>query len=298
MSDSNPFVDIHPGGDPGPGDSAPDLGVSAGDGQPIEPAAVSEAPPRSYLELDDDVAQRYVRVKVDGQELEVPLAEALSGYSRTADYTRKTQELAAQRQQAEYALAVQRALQAHPQEALGLLARQYGVTFEQSPPPSREQPSPYGDDGYEENPYADPVERRLAQIERQNQALTQQWEQRQADERLRQATMGLQQRYQLSDADVREVVSTALQNRMGPESFDMIYKTLAFDRAQAARAQARAQQAAQSVQRQQAAATAQQLVGNGGSASMAGTSPAPTNAGPVSIAEAFEMASREHGVQW
>lgn len=38
-----------------------------------------------------------VRVTIDGQELEVTLDEALKGYSRQADYTRKTQELAAQR---------------------------------------------------------------------------------------------------------------------------------------------------------------------------------------------------------
>lgn len=38
-----------------------------------------------------------VRVVIDGQEQEVTLEEALKGYSRTADYTRKTQELSTQR---------------------------------------------------------------------------------------------------------------------------------------------------------------------------------------------------------
>jgi hypothetical protein len=38
-----------------------------------------------------------VRTKVDGQEIEVTLEEALKGYSRTQDYTRKTQELAERR---------------------------------------------------------------------------------------------------------------------------------------------------------------------------------------------------------
>src|SRR6478609_2022523 len=32
-----------------------------------------------------------VTVKVDGKEIEIPLDEALKGYSRTQDYTRKTQ---------------------------------------------------------------------------------------------------------------------------------------------------------------------------------------------------------------
>lgn len=45
-----------------------------------------------------------VRVTIDGQEHEVTLDEALKGYSRQADYTRKTQELANQRkaQEAEF----------------------------------------------------------------------------------------------------------------------------------------------------------------------------------------------------
>jgi len=36
---------------------------------------------------------RTFRVKVDGEEIEVPEDEVLKGYSRTADYTRKTQKL-------------------------------------------------------------------------------------------------------------------------------------------------------------------------------------------------------------
>lgn len=36
-------------------------------------------------------------VTVDGQEIEVPLSELVKGYSRTADYTRKTQALSAER---------------------------------------------------------------------------------------------------------------------------------------------------------------------------------------------------------
>lgn len=53
-------------------------------------------------ESDEDEQQEPVyAVKVDGQEIEVPLSELVKGYSRTADYTRKTQELAAFRKQVE-----------------------------------------------------------------------------------------------------------------------------------------------------------------------------------------------------
>ena len=51
-------------------------------------------------ELDEDESEEepdvYV-VKVDGEELEVSLDELVKGYSRQSDYTRKTQELAGQR---------------------------------------------------------------------------------------------------------------------------------------------------------------------------------------------------------
>jgi hypothetical protein len=44
--------------------------------------------------------QRF-RVKVDNEELEVDLDELIKGYSRTSDYTKKTQSLAEQRKQVE-----------------------------------------------------------------------------------------------------------------------------------------------------------------------------------------------------
>ena len=44
---------------------------------------------------------RTFKVKVDGEEVEVPEDELLKGYSRTQDYTRKTQQLAEQRKAAE-----------------------------------------------------------------------------------------------------------------------------------------------------------------------------------------------------
>ena len=39
----------------------------------------------------DDFSDHHVVVKVDGEDVRVPLSEAVAGYSRQADYTRKTQ---------------------------------------------------------------------------------------------------------------------------------------------------------------------------------------------------------------
>jgi hypothetical protein len=46
-------------------------------------------------------AQPMVKVVVNGEEIEIPLDEAVKGYQRTADYTRKTQQLAEERKAAE-----------------------------------------------------------------------------------------------------------------------------------------------------------------------------------------------------
>lgn len=67
-----------------------------------------------------------VTVKVDGEELTVPLSEALNGYSRTSDYTKKTTALAAERKRLEQAERLAAALDADPHAALASLAEAVG----------------------------------------------------------------------------------------------------------------------------------------------------------------------------
>ena len=72
---------------------------------------VDESEEQDELEEDDEEpeAPPIYRVKVDGEEVEVTLDELQKGYSRTKDYTRKTQELAEQRKQAEAEVQAARA---------------------------------------------------------------------------------------------------------------------------------------------------------------------------------------------
>lgn len=58
---------------------------------------------------DDDEEPTTFRVKVDGKEVKVTLDELQAGYSRTADYTRKTQKLAEERRLLEEAAATTQA---------------------------------------------------------------------------------------------------------------------------------------------------------------------------------------------
>lgn len=62
-------------------------------------------------------------VKVNGETLQVSKDELLSGYSRQEDYTRKTQELAEQRNEAADALAIFEALRTDPKGTLEYLAQ-------------------------------------------------------------------------------------------------------------------------------------------------------------------------------
>jgi len=73
----------------------------------------SEVDSEEVTESEEDAdeapqASQTFRVKVDGEEIEVPLDELLKGYSRTADYTRKTQAIAEARKQAEVELEIAR----------------------------------------------------------------------------------------------------------------------------------------------------------------------------------------------
>ena len=193
---------------------------------------------------------------VDGEDVEVPYSEALKGYSREADYTRKTQEVAQQRQEAEFGIRLQQALQANPQMTLQILAEQYGLNVPaqpQAPPPPEDE-------------FADPLERALAEERNARMSLEERISQREADEQLERAIGGLRSQYNLSDEDVRTVVQTAYQMNLGVEALPLVYKTMAFDRisarVQAARAK-QEQERAETTRRTTAKTQASQVIGNG-----------------------------------
>lgn len=76
-----------------------DEGLEAADSESAD-ESVEQTEGDEEAEEAPQQAQTF-RVKVDGEEVEVPLDELLKGYSRTADYTRKTQAIAEARRQAE-----------------------------------------------------------------------------------------------------------------------------------------------------------------------------------------------------
>ena len=247
------------------------------------PAVDTEAPAvaedtTSYEYVDPNAFDgKYVKVKVDGEDVSVPFGEAIQGYQRQADYTRKTQELASQREQLGYAQTLQQALESNPQETIDLLTRHYGVaTANQMVADAQSEP--------QVPEFDDPLEKRIWETEQR----IQQYEQERANQQLQSEIGRLQSTYE--DFDAQEVVRLALQNNT--TDLEGTYKQIAFDRLVN---QVRAQQEAPQIlaQQEQAVTDAKRDAGfiEGGATA---NSPSATNEyKPSTISEAWALAKQQ-----
>ena len=66
-------------------------------------------------------------VTVDGEQMNVSQSELINGYQRQADYTRKTQELATERERLAQGEAIVQALESDPESAVSALADAFGI---------------------------------------------------------------------------------------------------------------------------------------------------------------------------
>lgn len=126
----------------------------ADDGEPEQASADGEGDSESDQEEseDDEGKEPTYTVKVDGTQVEVPLSELLKGYSRTADYHRKTQELALHRKAAEAEFNAIRTERTQYGQLLGALQQQLAQ--------QAQEPEPDFDRLYDEDPlHAARVER-------------------------------------------------------------------------------------------------------------------------------------------
>jgi len=82
-------------------------------------------------ETEEDEQPQVFSVKVDGKEIEVTLDELQKGYSRTQDYTRKTQQIAEARKTVEAETAAIRAEREQYAQLLGALQQQLESAGEQ-----------------------------------------------------------------------------------------------------------------------------------------------------------------------
>lgn len=81
----------------------------------------------------DSIKDKPIKVTVNGETFEVPLAELRNGYMRQADYTRKTQQIAADADTLRWARDMQEAFRVDPVGSVRYLQEQLGLVDETDP---------------------------------------------------------------------------------------------------------------------------------------------------------------------
>jgi predicted metal-dependent hydrolase len=229
-----------------------------------------------FLDIDQ-FKDQYVKIRVDGEEVTVPLSEAVAGYQRQADYTRKTQSLAQQKNELQWASAIKGALENDPQATIELLATQFGVRLPASQPKQDDDPFAglWADD-------PEPVDPKYAQIEARLRA----FEEERAQQRLEQTIAQLSQKYG-DEFDAREVVAAALAS--GSNDLEATFKQIKFDKVME---DAKAAKAAAASKAAKVAAKKDAAVVSGGSSKGGRVS----DSGDVlSIADAWRQAKQSLG---
>ena len=177
---------------------------------PEETEAIESTEAVDNLETSTEVPEEpgYV-VKIDGEEQQVSLEELQNGYQRQADYTRKTQEIAAERERLLQAEAIVSALEKDPVGTLDTLARSFNV--------NNPVPNQIDDSEYEQ----DPTERKLAELE--NKIAAQ--EQVQRVQKIEREVTTLQEKY--GEFDRQELLNHALKN--GIPNLEAAYTHMRFN---------------------------------------------------------------------
>ena len=165
---------------------------------PEETEAIESTEAADNLETSTEVPEEpgYV-VKVDGEEQQVTLEELQQGYQRQADYTRKTQEIAAERDRLQQAEAIVSALEHDPEGTLQTLAHSFNVTS------ISQQNSNSEVSEYEE---IDPTQKKLVELE----SKIAKQEQVQRIQRVEREVNTLQEKY--GEFNRQELLNHALKN--------------------------------------------------------------------------------------
>ena len=214
-------------------------------------------------------------VKIDGAEHQVSLNELRDGYQRQADYTRKTQDLATERQRLQQAETIVAALEADPANTLQALSTAFGIDADTQAAPNTDL------EPWEEG-YQDPNEHRLAKIEatldRQASADRQQV--------LHSEVMALKQQY--GDFDAQALYQHALRNKI--PNLSAAFTHMHFGEVAAAAQRLQADQNVTEAKR-----SGVPVAGGNSTQSGAVVSGADVRKKVSSIREAFNLAKQQHG---
>ena len=138
-------------------------------------------------------------VTVGGEQMDVSQTELINGYQRQADYTRKTQELATERERLAQGEAIVQALESDPESAVSALADAFGIRM-----------GTQGSAPQEEMEELDPEETRLRRLE---SAIEEQGRLNR-QQNLQKEMNGLRDKYQ-TDIDENALYSHALKHNIG-----------------------------------------------------------------------------------
>ena len=241
--------------------------TQAGQVENADNAGVEEAQVEPELFDIANYADKAVKVQVDGQEVTIPLQEAIAGYQRQADYTRKTQELSEQRKQVQIAVALQDALVRDPAGTLKTLQEHYGLGTTVQPQQDEQQ-------------WLDPSEQQIRSLEQRLAA----FEQKQAYDDLTRTVSTLQSKYG-EEFNAEEVVTKALE--LGNTDLEAVFKQIAFDKIYS-----KANEASKKLNEEQSRTQAKRQATIVSSTSSAKTGTTPVVQKPATVFEAFEQAKK------
>ena len=234
---------------------------------PEETEAIEPTEPVDNLETSTEVPEEPAyTVKIDGEEEQVSLEELHQGYQRQADYTRKTQEIAAERDRLHQAEAIVSALEHDPEGTLQTLAQSFNVA------PVSSQQSEVSD--YDD---IDPTQKKLAELE--NKIARQ--EQAQRVQRVEREVNTLEEKY--GEFDRQELLNHALKN--GIPNLEAAYTHLRFNDVKSTADKLSQEQEITSKKRDAAVVTP-------GGSTQSGTSTEPTPE-VSSLREAFALAKKQ-----
>ena len=275
MSNIDTFVDETPAVDAGiPENEAPDTVGQAGE----QGEAIQEDDAFDVSQYGD----KTVVVKVNGEEVRVPLSEALSGYQRQADYTRKTQELSR-------ASALSEALEKNPEATLQLLQQTYGkqIGSQMAQAASASDPS---DDWDADDPVAQEVRNLRAQVEELRGYET--------NRTLDSTLSGLKAKYG-EHFNEQELIQAAAQRQIRtPGELESVFRDITFDKFFAvsqATEQHKVAQAAEAAARVAAKEGVSQVVSSGNGVAQTSTGVAAVKYS--SFEDAFDAAVISSGYQ-
>lgn len=157
-------------------------------------------------------ADQIVTVKVNGQDVQVPLQEALSGYMRQAAFTQATQKNAEMLKTAEWATQLQQAFKDDPQGTIAYLAQASGVNVAVA-----KEIDPYENLDPEFAPLVQTVRQQqqiIAQLQAQQTAFTTQQEDAQVMQAVQADLFAVRQEF--PDADPMAVLEKAYEKGIDP----------------------------------------------------------------------------------